>query len=255
MRYALLLLLLAACAPPSPQVSPAPLTAPSPSAAPPSVLSPYVGEPGTCELKGLSIPLYSRKDPRWGSLSAPVALIVFSDFECPFCARHRHTLSTLKARYGEEKLQIIWKNNPLRSHPLAKPAAEVGEAVFESAGSEAFWRYHDLVFANRKVLSEEALPLFAVEAGVSQEQLQQARDAPSVMLKVKEDILLGQKIGLQGTPLTILNGYVLEGAQDEANFVEIIDKELKAASSPSPHHACDQMRASWGTSSQEEGSL
>lgn len=248
MRHLLALsLLLAACTPPPPEVAAGkpPLSRAAAPVAHEKAAAPYAGEPGTCQLEGLAIPLYSGRDPRWGSPTAPVALVVFSDFECPYCNRHRHTLDALKARYGEARLQIVWKNHPLRMHPNARPAADVGQAVFEAAGAEAFWRYHDLVFSNRKSLSSDVLPLIAAEAGVPQERLQQALGSPSVAAKIEEDLALGRAIGLNGTPLSLLNGLPLEGAQDVETFIGAIEEELQAASNPSPNHACDRMRVSW----------
>ncbi len=234
------LLLLLGCGEATPSVS-------HPSAAPGASSrvdpSPYQGDTLSCSLDGLSIPFYSGRDPRWGSPTAPVALVVFSDFECPYCGRFRRTLDAIKTRYGADKVQILWKNSPLRGHPSARPAALVGQAVYESAGAEAFWRYHDLIFSNQKSLTPETPARWAVEAGVPEEQLRLALAAPTVEAKVNEDLALAQAIGLQGTPMTILNGFLIEGAQDEEALSSVIEDELKAASKGGAGHACSRMRA------------
>src|SRR3954468_19679439 len=74
-------------------------------------------------------------DPMWGHRVAPVTMVMFSDLQCPFCARVEPTLEELKRIYGPAKLRIIWKNGPLPFHPQAKPAAEAAMAVFDLAGS------------------------------------------------------------------------------------------------------------------------
>ena len=66
----------------------------------------------------------SSKDPMWGSRSAPVTIVVFSDYQCPFCSRVEGTLDQVKTTYGKDKVRMIWKNEPLPFHPNAKPAAE-----------------------------------------------------------------------------------------------------------------------------------
>lgn len=243
-RTLLLGVLLSGCAP----TTPAPGTAPAssaPAAPAPHAAKPYEGEPGTCSLDGLSVPLYSQRDARWGKPTAPVAIILFSDFECPYCARQRHALDDVKTRYGAEKIQIIWKQTPLEKHPNARPAAEVSQAVFEAAGADAFWRFHDLTFANRKNLSPEGLVGWAAEVGVPPERLKPALEKPSTLAKLKEDLALGRAIGLQATPTLLLNGHPLEGAQSTATLVALIDEELAAARPDDPHAACNRMRASW----------
>src|SRR5262249_33304057 len=62
-------------------------------------------------------------DPSWGNASAPVTLVVVSDFECPYCGRAAPTLARVKKEYGPERLRVVWKNSPLESHPSARPAA------------------------------------------------------------------------------------------------------------------------------------
>src|SRR5580693_4290355 len=91
----------------------------------------------------------SSKDPVWGSRSAPVTMVIFSDFQCPFCSRVEATVNQLKEKYGKDKLRIVWKNSPLPFHPNAKPAALASEAVFRLGGSNAFWKFHDTAFANQ----------------------------------------------------------------------------------------------------------
>src|SRR5215468_8921683 len=104
---------------------------------------------GTWSDEDAAVPV-SSKDPVWGSRSAPVTMVVFSDFQCPFCSRVETTVNQLKDKYGKDKLRIVWKNNPLPFHPNATPAAVASEAVFRLGGSQAFWKFHDTAFNNQK---------------------------------------------------------------------------------------------------------
>lgn len=237
----LLTLLLAACSAGTPAAHTPPPRRPAAS----SKVTPYQGTPGTCALDGLSAPLYSARDARWGNPSAPVAVVIFSDFECPFCAHQRRDLDVIKARYGPDKVQIVWKHMPLDMHPNARPAAEVAQAVFEAAGADAFWRFHDKTFSNRKAISPENLIAWAQEVGVPPERLKPALESPTVVAKIKEDISLARAVGLRGTPLLIINGLPLEGARDAEALAVIIDEELATAPAGAPHHACDRMREAW----------
>src|SRR3954469_6133295 len=78
------------------------------------------------------------KDPTWGSRTAPVTIVIFSDFQCPFCSRVEPTITQLKEKYGADKLRVVWKNSPLPFHQNARPAAVAAETVFRLGGSKAF---------------------------------------------------------------------------------------------------------------------
>ncbi|RYE92889.1 MAG: hypothetical protein EOO75_05650, partial [Myxococcales bacterium] len=190
--------------------------------------------------------LYGADDPRWGEAGAPVALVIFSDFQCPHCARQRLVLDDLKTHYGPSRLQIIWKNMPLAMHRHARPAAEAAQAVFEAGGPDAFWRFHDLVFTNNRSLSDENLAAWAQQAGVDPAAYSAARARPSVAAHVGGDLALARAIGVSGTPMMIVNGVALEGVQDPTSLSTLIDQMLAAApASAGAHHACDRMRESW----------
>src|SRR5690606_3058588 len=108
----------------------------------------------------------TKDDPTWGNADAPVTIVEISDFECPFCGRVNPTIKQLKAKYGPEKLRIVWKHHPLPFHKPARPAHEAAAAVMDLAGSEAFWKFHDLAFANHKALTPDNFKKWAKEAGV-----------------------------------------------------------------------------------------
>ncbi|MGK3994630.1 DsbA family protein [Sorangium sp. So ce1024] len=171
----------------------------------------------------------SSKDPMWGSRTAPVTMVVFSDFECPFCTRVEGTITQLKEKYGPEKLRIIWKNNPLPFHKNARPAALAAETVFRLGGSKAFWKFHELAFKNQKSLTPANFETWAAEAGVDKAKFKAAFDRQEYMAKIDADMAVGKSSGVTGTPASIINGVFLSGAQPLEKFTAIIDEQLKAA--------------------------
>jgi protein-disulfide isomerase len=171
----------------------------------------------------------SSKDPVWGSRNAPVTMVVFSDFQCPFCSRVEATVTQIKEKYGPQKLRVIWKNYPLPFHDKAKPAALAAETVFRLGGSKAFWTFHDTAFANQRDLSPDSYVAWAAQAGVDKAKFKAAFDKQEYMKKVEDDAALGSKVGVSGTPASFINGIFLSGAQPIDKFTSVIDEQLKAA--------------------------
>ncbi len=106
------------------------------------------------------------KDPMWGNRSAPVTIVEFSDFQCPYCSRVEPTIQQVRDTYGPDKVRIIWKNEPLPFHPNAKPAAEAAMGVLALAGNDAFWKFHDTAFKNQSALGPDSYTKWAQDAGV-----------------------------------------------------------------------------------------
>ncbi len=179
---------------------------------------------------GASIPVDS-KDPTWGSRSAPVTIVLFSDYQCPFCGKVEDTLEELKQKYGPRELRIIWKNNPLPFHPNARPAAIAGETVFRLGGNDAFWKWHKLAFDNQKTLSPDAYADWAAQSGLDKAKFNAAYEKQEFAAKVDADLALGAKTGVRGTPASFINGISLPGAVPTAKFVQLIDEQLAAAKS------------------------
>ncbi len=168
-------------------------------------------------------------DPVWGNRNAPVTIVTFSDFQCPFCSRVEPTLDQVRTTYGPDKVRIVWKNQPLSFHDKAKPAAEAAQTVFALKGSEAFWKFHSTAFKNQAQLSPESYEKWAVAAGVDLNAFKTAFASHKAAKKVEEDSALGTKVGASGTPAFRINGVELSGAQPFEKFKETIDKELSKA--------------------------
>ncbi len=171
----------------------------------------------------------SSKDPTWGSRSAPVTLVLYSDYECPFCSKVEATLSQLKEKYGPDKLRVVWKNNPLPFHKSARPAALAGETVFRLGGNKAFWKFHEKAFANQKALTPENFEAWAVAAGVDKAKFKAAFDKQEYAAKIDADLATAKPAGVTGTPASLINGVFLSGAQPIDKFTAVIDEQLKAA--------------------------
>lgn len=191
-----------------------------------------LGEPGAAVAEAgdhvrFRVPVTS-KQPSKGPADALVTIVVFSEFECPFCARVLPTEEQLLKEY-DGKVRIVWRNNPLPFHKNAVPAAQLAMEAFEQGGNEKFWKLHDVLFANQRQLTRENLERFAKEAGLDMAKVKEALDSDKHMDAIKADQALADQIGARGTPNFFINGRQLVGAQPVERFKEIVDDELKRA--------------------------
>ncbi|MFS8071457.1 MAG: DsbA family protein, partial [Byssovorax sp.] len=167
-------------------------------------------------------------DPAWGNANAPVTIVEFSDFQCPFCDRLNSTLEQLRKMYGPTRLRIVWKNNPLPFHKHARDAAETAMALHEKGGSSWFWQFHDAVFRKR-LTGLEVLAESYQFTGLDPQQVSALVARGTAARKVDDDMALAKQIGATGTPASFINGVFLSGAQPVDAFSKIIDEQLVAA--------------------------
>ncbi|MFB6212576.1 MAG: DsbA family protein [Candidatus Magasanikbacteria bacterium] len=165
-----------------------------------------------------------------GSLDAPVKVIEYSDFECPFCQRFHPTMEKIKKEYGD-KVAWVYRHFPLpRLHPSAKKAAEASECVASLQGEDAFWSFADKLFANQDQLGSGAIEKYAQEVGVEKSKLNQCLDSDKFVDLVNKHKQNAAKAGARGTPYTILvsdGKYVpINGAQPYSRVSQEIDKLL-----------------------------
>ena len=157
-------------------------------------------------------------DPIKGPVDAPVTIVVFTDFQCPFCSRHAGTLDKVKEKYGD-RVRLIFKQFPLAFHREALPAAKASLA----AGRQGrFWEMHDKLFANFRSLSRENYFTWATEFGLDPGRFEEALNAEDVAAQVEKDIEAGTAYGVRGTPSTFINGVKVVGAQPFAKVEEAV---------------------------------
>jgi protein-disulfide isomerase len=162
-------------------------------------------------------------DPSIGSASAPVTLVEFSDFQCPFCQRVAPTLKQVKEKYGD-KVRVVWKDFPLTQiHPQAFKA---GEAAHCAADQGKFWEYHDRLFANQQALQPNDLKKHATDLGLDATAFASCLDTSKYGERVRDGVAEGSRLGVNSTPTIYINGRVLSGAQPFETFVSVIDEEL-----------------------------
>ncbi|MBI3050720.1 MAG: thioredoxin domain-containing protein [Acidobacteria bacterium] len=165
-------------------------------------------------------------DPVLGGAKAPVTVIEFSDFQCPFCQRVMPTLKRLREAYGD-RVRIVWKDFPLTSiHPQAFKAAEAGQCAREQG---KFWEYHDRLFANQQALEPEFLKKYAAEVGLDAAKFNACLDAAKYAERVQEQMGIGNALGVSSTPSVFINGRLLNGAHPYETFAAVIDEELDRA--------------------------
>ena len=218
-----------ACGPASQPYEPAREAPPTASSvAPTSVLVSVANQGIPWDHTAAAVPV-TAADPRWGDPLAPVTIVEFSDFECPFCSRVGPALAEVKRTYGPDKVRIVWKNNPLSFHVNARAAADAAQTVFALGGHDAFWKFHDLAFANQRALTKENYSTWARAAGVELARFEQALEWKQFTRKVEEDVVLASRIGATGTPAFRINGVTVSGAQPFEKFKEVIDAALVEA--------------------------
>jgi protein-disulfide isomerase len=166
--------------------------------------------------------------PSHGRADALVTIVMFSDFQCPFCARVLPTLEQLATQYGDD-VRFVYRHNPLPFHQNARPAALAAEEVFRQRGARGFFRYHDLLFANQQSLERETLLDLAAQAGANRRQVERALDEDRHHATVQADQDLAIQVGASGTPAFFINGRNLRGAQPLGAFQALIDEELVRA--------------------------
>ena len=165
-------------------------------------------------------------DPSLGGANAPVTVVEFSDFQCPFCLRVAPTLKRLRDAYGD-RVRIVWKDFPLTSiHPQAFKAAEAGQCAREQG---KFWEYHDRLFANQQALQPESLKKYATELGLDAAKFNACLDTAKYAERVQEHMGVGNSLGVSSTPSLFINGRLVSGAHPYETFAAIIDEELQRA--------------------------
>ena len=164
-------------------------------------------------------------DPVFGSATAPVEIVEFSDFQCPFCQQLTGTIEQLKTAYGDD-IRLVFKDYPLPSHAQAFKAAEAGNCANLQG---KFWELHDRMFSRQSELGVDDLKRHAGELGLDQAAFDACLDSGQFTEQVNADLMAGQQYGVSSTPTVFINGRAVMGAAPYELFDEIIREELERA--------------------------
>jgi predicted DsbA family dithiol-disulfide isomerase len=165
-----------------------------------------------------------------GPVDAPVTLMAFSDYQCPFCIRSEPVLAEVLSRFPE-KLRLVHRHFPLENvHPFARPASEAAMCADEQG---RFWAYHDAIFARGGRLEEKTFGGIADELDLDREAFDACVEERRYAAFVEQDIRAGEAAGVTGTPAFFVNGIPLKGARDADELSRIVESELKRLESES----------------------
>jgi len=164
-------------------------------------------------------------DPSKGTAPAKVTLVVFADFQCPYCSRFELTLRAAEKRYSDQ-LRTVWKHEPLTFHPRALAAARVAEAARLQG---KFWEMHDKIFAHQTDLSDRAFDSYAADLGLDMSRFHRDLGAEAVANRVAEDQQLATIVQATGTPTWFVNCRKVVGDRPFDVVEAVIDEEIKKA--------------------------
>ncbi|MEA2639416.1 MAG: hypothetical protein QOF51_810 [Chloroflexota bacterium] len=166
----------------------------------------------------LAVPI-SERDHMLGPANAPVSLVEYGDFECPYCGRAYPVVEEIRRRLGD-RLCFVYRHFPLTQiHPHAQHAAEAAEA----AGAQGrFWAMHGTLFENQHALTDADLARYAAAIGLDLARFTQEMEAGIYIPRVREDFLSGVRSGVNGTPTFFINGRRHDGGADLKSLVEAI---------------------------------
>jgi protein-disulfide isomerase len=160
--------------------------------------------------------------PARGPETAPVTIVEFSDFQCPFCSRVVPTLEQVRAKYGD-RVRLVFRQFPLGIHPNAQKAAE---AALCAKDQGKFWEMHDAMFKDQQGLAVDGLKAKAAAVGLKADEFNACLDSGKKADEVKRDMEAGTQAGVNGTPAMFINGRLISGAVPIDQITTVIDDEL-----------------------------
>lgn len=163
-------------------------------------------------------------DPFEGPATAPVTIVQFAEFQCPYCGKADAVVKDILKNY-DGKVRFVFRDFPLGFHENAIPAAIAANC----AGKQGkYWEMHHAFMQNQRALTEPDLERTAQELGLNSTDWEACRKDPTVEAEIRKDMADGSELGVQGTPAFFVNGIFLNGAQPYEKFQQIIDRELAA---------------------------
>lgn len=169
-------------------------------------------------------PPVSEKDHSQGPAGAPVTLVEYGDYQCPYCGRAYDVVKELQSRLGDD-LRFVFRNFPLtESHPFALGAAEAAEAAGEQG---KFWEMHDMLYEHQQALDHDDLMRYARDLGLDVDRFHTALHDHTQIPRIQADFDSGNESGVQGTPTFFVNGRQYEDAYDVESLMRAIQSEIR----------------------------
>ena len=176
-------------------------------------------------LEAPRVNVVSAGDPWTGGKDAPVTIVEFSDFQCPYCRSAEPALKQIRAKYGD-KVKLIYMDFPLGMHAHAMDAAVAGRCA---ADQNKFWELHDAMFSDQSKLDAAGLKASAAKVGLDSKKFNACFDTKPGAPGIKADQAQGEQLGGTGTPTFFVNGRELVGMESAKGFSDVIDDELLRA--------------------------
>jgi formate-nitrite transporter family protein len=175
----------------------------------------------------LSMPVSDSRDHIQGPPAAPVTLVEYGDYQCPYCRQAYAVLEKLMPKLGDTA-RLVFRNFPLtQMHPYAEHAAEAAEGA---AAQDRFWEMHDILFERQEALADEDLLSYAREIGLDLDRFQLEFSQHQYVDRIREDFQSGVRSGVNGTPTFFINGQRYDGPLDVRSMAEAVTLAM------TPHH-------------------
>jgi protein-disulfide isomerase len=164
-------------------------------------------------------------DPSIGADNAPITIIEFSDYQCPYCqVWYQQVYPQLLTAYPN-KIRFVYRDFPLPMHPEAMPSAEAANCAGEQG---AYWKFHDALFGQQYGLNRAAYENYATDLGLDMKTFTDCLDSHRYQAEIQADANEATKVGINSTPSFVINGRILIGALPFSDFKAVIDEELAA---------------------------
>jgi protein-disulfide isomerase len=178
----------------------------------------------------LRVPV-DQTDHSQGPADAPVTLVEYGDYQCPYCGAAYPLVKQLQERFGDD-LRFVFRNFPLQElHENAMSAAMTAEFA---ATKGHFWEAHDALYENQEQLGQELYAAIVTQLGIDAAELGAALDSETIFDKVKKDFNGGVRSGVNGTPSFFVNGTRYDGPRDFETMAEALDRAIAAAKGSGP---------------------
>jgi protein-disulfide isomerase len=185
-------------------------------------------EPAAPATRGSSEAVPPGDHPQRGPASAPVTIVEYGDYQCPYCSQAEGALRQALSDYGNQ-VRLVYMDFPLRNHPQAMDAAQAARCAGEQG---RFWEYHDALMRNQAQLSPLLLINLAGQLGLDGASFGSCVSDRRYQGAIRADMAEGKKAGASGTPTFFVNGRRAEGALSYAEFAAMIQRALRPASAP-----------------------